>query len=162
MIHSLRFRLLLAFTLVVLVTIGAVFFFINEATQNRIQRFQEQADQALAKKMVFELYRYRLKEGNWEGIQPFVEQWGNLYERRIVLTNVNGFVAADSEGELLGEFYDSDSLGTPLLPQRGVGAIGTLYIDPKSPTEVGLTSIQILLREIGLFFLWGDRWLRLD
>ena len=155
MIHSLRFRLLLAFALVILVTIGAVFFFINQATQDEIRQFQEQADQMLARRMEFELSRYYFRQGNWEGIQPFVEQWGNLYEQRIVLTDANGFVAADSEGDILGELYDPDSLGTPLSSPREAGVIGTLYINPRSSTEVGFTSIQVLFKEIGLFFIWG-------
>ena len=154
MIHNLRFRLLLAFTLVVLVTIGAVLFFINEATKDEIRQFQEQADQMLAKRMGFELSRYYFRQGDWEGIQPFVEQWGNLYEQRIVLTDANGFVAADSERDLLGDLYDTDSTGTPLSPQRGAGIIGTLYTNPRS-SEVGITSIQVLFKEIGLFFIWG-------
>lgn len=154
MIHSLRFRLLLAFTLVILVTIGTVFFFINEATKDEIRQFQEQADQMLARRMGFELSRYYFRQGDWEGIQPFVEQWGNLYEQRIVLTDANGFVAADSEGDLLGDLYDTDSTGTPLSPQWGAGIIGTLYTNPRS-TEVGFTSIQVLFKEIGLFFIWG-------
>ncbi len=155
MIHSLRFRLLLAFTLVVLITIGAVFFFINEATKDEIRQFQEQADQLLTRRMGFELSRYYFRQGDWGGIQPFVEQWGNLYEQRIVLTDANGFIAADSEGDLLGDLYDLDSPGTPLSSPRGGGVIGTLYINPRSSTEIGFTSMQILFKEIGLFFIWG-------
>jgi len=155
MIHSLRFRLLLAFTLVIFVTIGAVFFFINQATQEEIRQFQEQADQMLARRMEFELSRYYFRQRDWEGIQPFVEQWGNLYEQRIVLTDANGSVAADSEGGLLGDLYDPDSLGTPLSSPWGSDVIGTLYINPRSSTEVGFTSIQVLFKEIGLFFIWG-------
>jgi len=155
MIHSLRFRLLLAFTLVILVTIGAVFFFINQATQEEIRQFQEQVDRMLASRMEAELSRYYFQRGDWEGIQPFMEQWGNLYEQRIVLTDANGFVAADSKGDLLGDLYDPDSLGTSLSSPRGAGVIGTLYINPRSSTEVSITSIQVLFKEIGLFFIWG-------
>ena len=41
MIYSLRFRFLLAFTLIILVTIGTVFFFINLANQANIRQFHE-------------------------------------------------------------------------------------------------------------------------
>lgn len=155
MIHSLRFRLLLAFTLVILVTIGAVFFFINQATQDEIRQFQEQVDRMLARRMEAELSRYYFRQGDWEGIQTYVEQWGNLYEQRIVLTDANGFVAADSEGDLLGDLYDPDSPGTSLSSPWRAGVIGTLYINPRSLTEVDFTSMQILFKEIGLFFIWG-------
>jgi hypothetical protein len=75
MIHSLRFRLLLAFTLVILVTVSAVFFFINQATQAEIRRFGEQAEQMRTERMGIELSRYYFQQRDWEGIQPFVEQW---------------------------------------------------------------------------------------
>jgi len=33
--------------------------------------------------------------------------------------------------------------------------IGTLYVSPESPPELGFTSLQIVFRAIGLFFIWG-------
>jgi signal transduction histidine kinase len=135
----LQFRLLAAFTLVVLVTISTVFFFINQATQDEIRRFGERVDRMRTGRMEMELSRYYFHQGDWEGIQPFVEQWGNLYGQRILLTDTAGMVVADSEGELLGEPYDSASTGMPL----------------ESSLEVAFTSPQILFRAIGLFFIWG-------
>jgi signal transduction histidine kinase len=155
MIYSLRFRLVAAFTIVILVTIGTVFFFINQATQDEIRRFGERIDQMRADRMEAQLVGYYLHEGDWEGIQPFVEQWGKLYGQRIILTDARGIVEADSEGDLVGELYDSDSSGTSLSPPRQAGTIGTLYISPELPPELGLTSLQIVFRAIGLFFIWG-------
>ncbi len=155
MIHSLRFRLLAAFTLVILVAIGTVLFFINQATQDEIRRFEERVDRMLASRMENELSRYYFQQRGWEGIQPFVEQWGNLYGQRIVLTDANGMVVADSEGKLLGELYTSSSPGRLVPPLWQSGTIGTLYITPVSSAEAGFTSLQILLRAIGRFFIWG-------
>jgi signal transduction histidine kinase len=151
----LRFRLVASFTLVILVTIGSVFFFINQATQDQIRQFEERVDRALAERMEAELSSYYFQQRNWRGIQPFVEQWGNLYGQRIILTDANGIVVADSDAELLGELYDADSPGRPLLPPWQAGAIGTLYITPKSSSDAGFTSLQILFKAIGLFFIWG-------
>jgi len=155
MINRLQFRLLAAFTLVILVTIGTVFFFINQATQDEIRRFGERVDQMRAGRMEMELVGYYLHQGDWEGIQPFVEQWSNLSGQRIMLTDINGMVVADSEGELLGELYDPDSPGRPISSPWQAGAIGTLYITPESSLEVSFTSLQILFKAIGLFFIWG-------
>jgi len=154
MIHSLRFRLVVSFTLVILVVIGSVFFFINRATQDEIRRFVEQVAQMRAERMEIGLSGYYLQQGDWEGIQPFVEQWGNLYGQRIILTDANGIVVADSEGDVLGESYAPDSPGRPLSPSWQEGTIGTLYITPGS-ADVGLIALQILFREIGRFFIWG-------
>lgn len=153
MIHSLRFRLVVSFTLVILVVIGSVFFFINRATQAEIRQFVEYVAQMRAERMEIVLSGYYLQRGDWEGIQPFVEQWGNLYGQRIILTDANGSVVADSEGDVLGESYAPDSPGRPLSPPWQTGTIGTLYIE--SSSDVGLISLQILFNEIGRFFIWG-------
>jgi len=153
MTNRLQFRLLAAFTLVILVTIGAVFFFINQATQVEIRRFGERIDQMRAVRMEIELSHYYLQQGSWEGIQPFVEQWGNLYGQRIILTDANGTVVADSERDLLGELYNPSSTGRLLPSPRQAGTIGTLYITPESSLD--FTSLQILFRAIGLYFIWG-------
>jgi signal transduction histidine kinase len=154
-ISRLQFRLLAVFTLVILVTIGTVFFFLNQATQGEIHRFGERVDRIRAGRMEIELSYYYSQHGDWQGIQPFVEQWGNLYGQQIILTDTNGTVVADSERELLGELYDPDLPGRPLSPPWQAGAIGTLYISPESSLEVDFTSLQILFKAIGLFFIRG-------
>ncbi len=155
MIHRLQFRLLAAFTLVILVTIGTVFFFLNQVTQDEIRRFGERADRMRASRIEIQLSHYYFQQRDWEGIQPSVEQWGNLYGQRIILTDTSGIVVADSEGELLEELYDTDSPGRSLSLPWQAGAIGTLHITPKSSSEAGLASLQILLKAIGRFFIWG-------
>ena len=155
MIHSLRFRLVASFTLVILVTISTVFFFINQATQEELRQFEERANQLRTSKMTNELFRYYLQRGSWIGIQPFIEQWGNLYEQRIILTDSGGTVVADSEGDLLGEQHTPDYEGSPLYLGFGSGAVGTLYVRPVSSSGVDFTSLQITFKAIGLFFIWG-------
>ena len=154
MIHSLRFRFIAAFTLIILVTIGTVFFSINQATQNEIRRFGERVDQMRAARIGVELSHYYSRQGDWSGIQSFVEQWGNIYGQQIILTDANGMVVADSEGALLGKLYEPDSPGRLISSPWQAGVIGTLYI-PKSSPEVGFTSLQILFKAIGRFFIWG-------
>jgi len=153
MVNRLQFRLLAAFALVILVTIGAVFFFINQATQGEIRRFRESIDQRIAARMEFELSAYYLQQGSWEGIQPFVEQWGKWVEQRIILTDANGRVVADSEEEFLGQLYNPSSTGRLLPSLRQAGTIGTLYITPES--SLYFTSLQILFKKMGLYFIWG-------
>ncbi|HEY33419.1 MAG TPA: HAMP domain-containing protein [Dehalococcoidia bacterium] len=154
MIHSLRFRLVASFTLVILVTIGAVFFFINQATQTEIRKMEERADQVRTNRMEGELAFYYIQRGSWSGIQPFIEQWGNLYGERIILTDSDGIVVADSEGDLLGMLHDPASPGRSLLPRLYGNAAGTLYIIAES-SDSSISSLQITFNAIGLFFIWG-------
>jgi signal transduction histidine kinase len=141
---------MLAFGLVILVTIGAAFFFFGQATKSEIRQFEERGERALATRMAIELSRYYNLHGSWEGIQPFVEQWGTLSERRVILANADGTVIADSQGDLIGKYYKPDSPGTTVESpwRRGVSAI--LYISGAKST-----SLYILYNAIGRFLIWG-------
>lgn len=155
MIHSLQFRLLVAFALVIVVTIGSIFFFIYQTTRSEISQFEERAETMQAGRMEGELSRYYYQQRSWDGIQPFVEQWGNLYGQRIILTDTQGVVVADSQGDLLGKQYQPDSPGRPILPPWQEGAIGTLYISPELSPGAGFSPLTLLYMAIGRFFLWG-------
>jgi signal transduction histidine kinase len=152
-VHSLRFRLLVAFTIVILVAVGAVYFFVSQTTGGEIQQYGERSEQVRFSRVGFELFRYYREHGSWEGIQPNVVQWGSLYGHRIILTDASGVVIADSEGKLLGQYYRPDIPGGRLSPPWEGGTPGTLYISPESsagfPSPVGLS------QAISHFLLWG-------
>ncbi|MFC1917681.1 sensor histidine kinase [Chloroflexota bacterium] len=151
--HSLLFRLLMAFTIVIMVAVGAVYLFASRTTGGEIRQYGERVEQARFSRVGFELYRYYHEQGNWEGIQPYVEQWGSLYGQRIILTDPTGAVVADSLGQLLGEQYQSNIPGKPLSPPWQGNDSGTLYIGPGAsehfPSPVSLS------RAIGRFLIWG-------
>jgi signal transduction histidine kinase len=136
------------------VTIGATFFFIYQTTRNEISRLEERTANIQADRIEFQLSQYYGLQRSWEGIQPFVKQWGNLYGWQIILTDNQGVVVADSEEELLGEHYQPDSPGRPMFLPGAGGAVGTLYINRGAP-EVDISSLAILYNAIGRFFLWG-------
>ncbi len=153
MLHSLRFRLLAAFTLVILVAVGAVYFFVHQATGGEIRQYGKQSEQARFSRVGFELYRYYREHRGWEGIQSYVEQWGNLYGQRIILTNYDSVVIADSRGELLGEPYLPGTPGWRLAHPMMGSQPGTLYISPEPSTD--FPSPLGLARTINRFLIWG-------
>jgi signal transduction histidine kinase len=163
-INSLRFRLLASFALVIIITIGSVFFFTYQTTRGEISRFGERMEQMRARGLEFELSRYHNQQGSWEGIQSYVTQWGELYGERIILTDNDGVVVADSEGELLDKPYTSDQPGRalsdrldrPMFPPQETGMIGTLYITSGTSSSANLVSLNIVYMAIGRFFLWGS------
>ena len=153
--HSLQFRLFIAFTLVIVVTIGSAFFFTYQTTKAELRRFSEHFEEVRTQRIEMELSNYYYRQGGWEGIQPFIEQWGNLYERRIILTDVDGIVVADSQGTLLGESVESDVQGVMVSSPWGSGNLGILYMSPSPPPEMGFPSLNIVFWTIGRFLLWG-------
>ncbi|MFC1986232.1 sensor histidine kinase [Chloroflexota bacterium] len=131
MIHSLRFRLLAAFILVILVTIGTISFFVSRGAGGKIQQYQEHSEQIRIFRIERSLSHYYSWRGDWSDIQPFVEQMETLYGRRVVLTDTSGVVVADSQGELLGKQYHPEVPGRHLSPAQEGSPSGILYISPE-------------------------------
>jgi signal transduction histidine kinase len=152
--HSLLVRLLLAFTLVIVVTIGATSFFLYQTSRAEIRRVEERIVNLQAGRIEFELSQYYQRYRSWEGIQPFIAQWGNLYGWQIILTDAQGMVIADSGEELSGEQYFPDVPGRAIMLPWGEGPVGILYMNPGAP-EVNIASLSLLYRTMGRFFLWG-------
>jgi signal transduction histidine kinase len=152
--HKLLFRFLLAFAIVIVVTIGSIFFFVYQTTRSEISRAEERMANMQAVRIEVELSRYYQQQGSWEGIQPFVEQWGNLYGWQIILTDGQGVVVADSEEELLEEQYQPDSPGRVVFFPGAGGKVGTIYIK-RGASDTDLASLAILYKSMGRFFLWG-------
>jgi len=155
MIHSLQFRLLLAFTAVILVTVAAVFFFVNQSARGEIQRSWESSEEARAARMDFELYsHYRMGRG-WIGVQPVVKQMGNLAARRVILVDPDGVVIADSGDELVGEYYESDTPGWFVFSPMGGELLGTIYLSTESAESPDPFSPLTLSNAVGRFLIWG-------
>ncbi len=152
MIHSLRFRLLLAFILVILVAIGTVSLFASFTLTREVRQYEEQVDQFRFTRTERLIIRHYIERGTWVGVQPLIEQMGTLYGRRVVLTSSSGTVVADSQGELVGKQYQSAVPAKPLVPRGGGTPVGTLYI---LPNEADPTSAARLNKAINLFLILG-------
>lgn len=154
-----------AFLAVIMVTTVSLFFFIYRSTQREIQQYEQQTEQVLADRMQSQLSVYYFRQHSWNGIQPYIEQWSNLYDHRIVLTDADSMVVADSLNLSSGKYTNPAVPGRTIpsvpsipgmMPQtRPAAAAGTLYILPRSPSAVRLTALQLLFRTIGWYFLWG-------
>jgi signal transduction histidine kinase len=154
--YSLQFRMLMAFTLVILLTIGTVFLLMWQATISQIRQFGERIEHEMSMRIEFELSNYYLSHNGWAGIQPWIEQLGELYKQQIILTDLNGEVIADSTGAAPGKQYDLNSLpSSPLRLPGGGGMAGTVYLTPEVRFEAGTAALEILYHQIGLFFLLG-------
>lgn len=153
--RSLQLRLLLAFTVVTLITIGTSLFFINQATKRAINQFGERIDQARMDRIESALSQYYSEHGGWEGIQYLVEQWDILNAQNLILTDASGVVIADSDGLLLGQVYNPDLPSTIISPQGTEETIAILYTGPELPPELGISSFRIVYRLVGRFLILG-------
>lgn len=147
MTHSLQFRLIAAFTLVILVTVGTVFFFVMQNTGGQIRQYEEQGERIRLGIMERMMLRHYVQQGDWAGVQPLVEQMSVLYGRRIVLTDSQGKVVADSQKDLLGKAYPANPPGLSLWSRLGQG---NLYMSAANSAQP-----QNLYDSINRFLLWG-------
>ncbi len=97
--YSLQFRLLVAFTLVILLTIGTVFFMMWQAATGQIQQFGERVERMVGNRIQFVVTDYYLAHGNWEGVKPLVLQIGEQFRHRVILADADGKIIADSTAE---------------------------------------------------------------
>ncbi len=176
MIHNLSFRLLSSFTLVIVIILSSVFFLVYRTTRSEIAQYEERVEQLQDSKVQSELYNYYRLTGAWDNVQPLVMQWGNLYGRRIILTDSQGQVVADSESELLNSSIENDSIKDTTVknlipvPGQAVGlffnqsgqpdnvlpvpnAAGYLYTVHGDAPGISKTALQITYQAIGRFFI---------
>ncbi|MDO8472635.1 MAG: ATP-binding protein [Dehalococcoidia bacterium] len=152
MTKSLQFRLLIGFTIVIVLAIGAVSIFVARAASREIQAYQQRADDAQDIRVESMLTQIYLQRQGWTDIQPFVEQLGTIYGQRVVLADSTGTVVADSGKTFLGKQYDTRWMPAALPLQRGPTRVGTLFVNPEL---IGLNPVQSLVASVNRFLLLG-------
>ncbi len=135
MIHSLRFRFLVAFLLIVLVAVGTVYFYVSRLTTDEIGVFEDRSRRIDVARIQVLLAGYYSATGSWSGIQNLVSRIGYAERQRIVVIDTAGAVVADSEEQLIGQTYRSDKDGTPLYRQAVRRPPGLKGRGPLPPPE---------------------------
>src|SRR3989304_10425536 len=114
MLNSLRFRLLLTFTIVVTVAVGTVAFFASRSTSSEFRRSVEvildYPNYSLETKILAInkfLDQHAGERQVWEGLQTLLERMGRTSQARFVMADLEGTVTADSTGELIGGKIDT-------------------------------------------------------
>ncbi len=108
--HSLRFRMLISSVVIVLVTVGTTFVLISLHTSWAIQRYVERD------RIVGELLTEHRHNPDQSHLQSEVKRLAQQSGDRIVLTDPNGQVLADSDQRLLGTVVDAGNTLTGQVP----------------------------------------------
>jgi len=166
-IRSLNFRLLLAFILVILVTVGTASFFVASNSWDEIKRFEERNNQVRNARVEYLITHFYYVNESWDGIQSLVEQLATMDDKHIIVTDLNDVVIADSENKLVGKTYSTSEQGIPLFlpvidmsppsqapppgPPDSQNRVATLYIDPQDSSVLAI----YLSSAINRFLIWG-------
>ncbi len=132
MLHSLRLRLILAVALVMVAVVVALAFVGAQVTARSFQRYEDQRGMlrdARFERFLADLY---VRQGGWTAVQPEIERIGQITGERVILTDSQGWIVADSSNERVGQFVGKgERPSIPVLYRQNV--VGLLYFDP--PTQ---------------------------
>ena len=133
--HSFRFRVLVALILVIVVAVGVVAFLASRATIGEFQRYVERGGRIRHQRFEMYLAGYYMRNRSWSGVQPLVEQIGQISGERTLLADGEGQIVADSENKLIGQTVTQDwAAPVALIRQRGV-LVGAVYVNPLGPAD---------------------------
>lgn len=93
---GLQFRLVLAFTAILALALGAVGLFVSVAAATETDRFQARNQEFRAGRVHRMIARHYAERGDWGDVQSSLEQAGSFYDRRFVVIDHEGRVVADS------------------------------------------------------------------
>ena len=135
--NSLQVRLIIAFTLVILLTVGAVFLMMWQATVDQVRQFGHRVDFEIGGRINFEIGRYYSQQGSWDGVQSLVVELSDQFRHRIVLTDADGKIIADSSQDSSDLQLNTDKfIKRPItypLGSSGPAPIPSLTSQPQSP-----------------------------
>jgi two-component system sensor histidine kinase BaeS len=133
--RSLRFRLLAATILVVIIAVGVTAFVATRRTTGEFQRYVERRNPMTDRRLAFFLARTYDRTKSWDGIQSEIAQLAQMSGQRVVVVDANRIIVADSDNKLIGKLVD-ERWPPPAAALVSAGTlVGALYLDPLSGAE---------------------------
>ncbi len=136
-----RARLLLSFTLVVLVSVIGVVLFARQGTANTVRAFMYRGTMVGSDELVASLQNYYSQNGSWQGVESLLgglsvgqgqgqgvmhgQGQGMMMGQRLRLADANGNVVADTTGDASGVLY-RDEIDAAIVLKVGGRTVGYL------------------------------------
>ena len=149
--RSLRFRLLAATILVVLIAVGVTAFVATRRTTGEFQRYVQRHNPLDDRRLAFFLARTYDKSKSWDGIQSEIAQLAQMSGQRVVVADGDRRIVADSDNKLIGKTVDAKwPPPSAALVSEGT-LVGMLYLDPTSGAERSDTAFLTAVNRSVLF-----------
>jgi signal transduction histidine kinase len=152
-IHRLWFRLSIAFAVIILVTVGTIYFFVSQRIAVEMEYYKTISAQYRSDQIQSKLYLHYWDKGSWEDVQSVVAALG-VSGTHIILVATNGTVIGDSKGALLGMNY-TDSQESSLNMTLSGQFLGKLYISSDPAAEPYVAPFLRLSTSINRSLLLG-------
>ena len=144
MIYSLRLQIFLGMVAVIVITVGMTAFLSHRAASAEVERVQVRDDAQRNHRLSKLLARRYEQRRNWFDAQPLVDNAGAIYGRRVLLTDEDGVVVADTGNVMVGRRLEAKDHDRSVVAIRGPeGRLGSLLVIPDAPggTDAAETNV---------------------
>lgn len=133
---KMRLRLILAFSLVIIVTVVSLSVFLRQSAGTQVRNYMVRGGMVGVDRLVDRLERHYRLNRSWDGAEELLESNGMMHgqgmmvSRRLQLVDANGILLYDSEGEAGGEKISQKTLARAIKLTNLAGqTIGYLLVD---------------------------------
>jgi signal transduction histidine kinase len=156
-IHRLWFRLSITFAVIIVMTVGAIYFLVSQRIAVEVEYYEGISKQYLTERtdQITSMLYANYWRHKWEDVQSVVEDASGIAGTHIILTAANGTVIADSQGKLLGEYYDPGSPTSNLTMPWSTELLGKVYIISNPEAEPFVAPFRRLSESINRSLLLG-------
>ena len=139
--NSLQFRLTAGFAIVLALAIAGVSAFSAAATQRETRQFAQQVEASRTERAELLVQNAYQANHNWAEVQLAVAQVGGLYGWRVVVTDNDGYVVADSHELIIATTGSLEHIDDSRIQSRtvrrtpiiiGNRVVGQMLMDPVS------------------------------
>lgn len=142
MIYSLRLQILLSMVVVILITVGMTAFMAGQAANAEIERVQGRDDTLRNRRLGMLLARQYAERRSWLEAQGLLEGASAMYGQRVLLTNADGIVVADTHRLMTGRVLNRRTASRVTFPVSGPeGYLGTVMVNPDLPSRPSSTAV---------------------
>lgn len=135
--HSLRWKLALAFLLVIFVSVSLTTLLTVVRSGHLFDDYVLQAKDTYVQQVVETLDRHYASEGSWAGIQSVLSDMPLFDNNRLALADVSGVIVGDTNAEWLGKSAADMDLTNPVSVAISGNEVGRLYVLPSGEQGEG-------------------------
>ena len=154
--RGLQFRLILGFTLALGLALASVGVYTGYAANREVGQFSERLEEARIARVGEMISLSYSQSKDWSGIQSIVERAGSLYGRRIVVTDAQGRLIADSQagiGRLPVSWRGTDNYRPIRTGSEEIGFLALAAV--QAETEVAEPAISRVVSAVNWSLVWA-------
>ena len=154
--RGLQFRLILGFTLALGLALASVGVYTGYAANREVEQFSERLEEARIARVGEMISLSYSQSKDWSGIQSIVERAGSLYGRRIVVTDAQGRLIADSQagiGRLPVSWRGADNYRPIRTGSEEIGFLALAAV--QAETEVAEPAISRVVSAVNWSLVWA-------